>query len=189
MKKPPQEFEDRLEREFDRRLRIRWSNKLSEWHIESKVGRGRLAKFHVDDQDDGAIRARDGYQFLMAIREGDRMPCPRCGLELKVPIFEKREVVCEYCRMVGKDGRYPAVFFPLEGDTLIVYLRSLDPLRGYRDDLHLRADAANERLLQERERQAMNDMAAAGREFSAQLVGLQSVGYTGKELKSDAKQS
>jgi hypothetical protein len=181
MKHAPEDFVNRLESQFDRRLRIRWSNKQGEWHIEYKVGRQRTAKFFVGSQDDAAIRARDGYAMLLAIREGDRMPCPKCGFTIKVPLFEKAEATCEYCRMQGRDGRYPAVFFPLEGDALLQYLRSMDPLLGHRDGAHLRADAANARTLALKEKQALNDMVAMGREHTSELVGLQSVGYTGKE--------
>jgi hypothetical protein len=37
---PPELFVEKLEREFGRRLRIRWSHERSEWHIEQKIRRG-----------------------------------------------------------------------------------------------------------------------------------------------------
>lgn len=186
MKRAPERFTDRLEREFDNRLRIRWSNKLNEWHIEYKVARGQVVVgFYVSDFDDAAIRAKDGYQFLLAVRESDRMPCPKCGYTLKVPLMQSKEVRCEYCMLQGRDGRYSAVFFPLDGDSLIQYLRKLDPMRTYREGLHKQADAANERLLQQRERDFENKIQAATLDNYNRLVGIPQVGYTGKEFTSE----
>jgi hypothetical protein len=183
---PPVDFADRLERIFDGRIRARWSNRRQEWHLEYKIARGKATvPFYIDSNDDPAIRARDGYALLMAVRTGDRMPCPRCGYELKVPIFEKAEAICQYCVMHGRDGRTAAVFFPLDGDQLIQYLISLDPLRTYRDGLHKRADANNELRQAARERKFKNEIQAHTLDNYNKLVGIESVGYTGKEFTGD----
>jgi hypothetical protein len=179
----PVDFQNRLSRMFDNRLRIRWSNQRKEWHIEYKVGRSQLPNFFVSTYDDAAIRASQGYAFLMAIREGDRMPCPRCGYTVKVPKFHVAQAVCDYCRLNGRDGRYPAVYFPLEGDALIQYLCRIDPLRGYRDKMHLQADLNNERILEAKERQFKNDIASITLDNYNKLVGIPSWGYTGKHFK------
>lgn len=160
-KEPSIDFQNRLARLFDDRLRCRWSNKRGEWHIEYKIAPGRQMKFPVDSYDDGAIRARDGYAFILAVRDGDRMPCPKCGLTLRVPLFKMAEVKCEYCALKGRDGRYPACYFPLEGDALISYLAKIDPYRGWRDGLAKRADEANKRLEASRERDFENYIEAA----------------------------
>ncbi len=153
-----------------------------EWHIEYKVGRGQgVVDFYVSGYDDAAIRAKDGFQFLMAVREGDRMPCPRCGYTLRVPLFSTAEVKCEYCVMCGRDGRYSACFFPLDGDSLIQHLRMLDPMRTYRKNLHLQADANNERLIAERERKAMNEIESVTKDHYNDLVGIPTFRYSGSK--------
>lgn len=179
MKKPSIEFQNRLARIFDDRLRVRWSTKRGEWHVEYKIAPGQLAKFPVNSWDDDAIRAKDGYAFILAVREGDRMPCPKCGCTLKVPLFKMAEVKCEYCKLQGYDGRYPACFFPLEGDALITYLAKLDPQRGWRDNLAKQADAANERLLAQRERDFENTIEAATKDNINDLFQIPRVGFGG----------
>lgn len=178
MRKPPEAFVERLDRLFDHRLRIRWSNQRQEWHIEYKVARGKQMNFFVSEWDDGAVRARDGYAFVLAIRTGDRMPCPRCGMEVKVPIFKIGEAKCDYCTMQGKNGFITAAFFPLEGDALMTHLIKFDPLRTYRDDLVKRADEANARLEEQKERAFASEVESLTNESYRQLVGIPSVGYT-----------
>jgi hypothetical protein len=151
----PSSFLDSLHRVFDGRLRCRWSYKRNEFHIEYKVAPGRIVNCPVATEDDPAIRARDGYAFVLAVRTGDRMPCPVCGYELKVPLFELAETKCDYCRLSGRDGRYPACYFPLN-DRLIDYLRKIDPLRTWREGMAYRADAFNNRLMAQREREFEN---------------------------------
>lgn len=168
----PIEFQNRLSRLFDNRLRIRWSDKRSEWHIEYKVGRGRTPNFFVSSYDDNAIRAKDGYAFLLAIRPGDRMPCPKCHYTIKVPIREFGESRCEYCVLNGKDGRYPAAFFPLEGDSLIQHLSHLDPLKEWRKDLHKTIDKRNQAIMDEKERNFKNYIEAGAKDNFAKLVGI-----------------
>jgi hypothetical protein len=176
----PADFVSRLDRIFEGRLRIRWSFQRHEWHIEYKVAPGQILNFPVQSNDDRAIRAKDGYAFILAIRNGDRMPCPKCGYEVKVPLFEIAEVVCEYCTLQGRDGRYPAAYFPLEGDRLITYLSRLDPTRTWREGIAKLADAANERILKQKERDFENHIEAATKENFTDLLNIQSVGYTGK---------
>ncbi len=182
MRHAPTRFVERLKTMFDDRLRIRWSNQRGEWHIEYKVGRGRPASFFVSGYDDAAIRAKDGYAFLLAIRTGDRMPCPRCGHDMPVPVRKLAESTCEYCRMQGRDGRYPAAFFDLDGESLFEYLRRIDPYRGWRHNLHRMADATNDRILKAKEREFANKIEAITMDNYNQLVGIPSVGYTGKVM-------
>ncbi len=173
-------FEDRLNRLFDNRVRIRWSSKLGEWHLEYKIAPGQVVNCPVESWDDKAIRARDGYAFIMAVRTGDRMPCPVDGTTLPVPAFKTAEVVCDYCRMNGRDGRYPACYFPLEGDALLTYLCKLDPLRGYNSQLVAKIDAANERLIAAKERAFDVYAEAAVKDNIYDLFNIPRVGYTGK---------
>jgi len=180
VRQPPIRFTERLERLFDGRLRCRWSHQRGEWHIEYKVGRGRPPAFFVSGYDDAAIRAKDGYALLIAVRTGDRMPCPRCGYEMKVPVRMLAESRCDYCRAQGLDGRYPAAYFDLDSDSLLDYLARLDPYRSWRHGLHKQADANNERILREKERAFANHIEAVTKDNYNQLVGIPSVGYTGK---------
>lgn len=136
------EFQERLDEVFHGRFRVRWSDKMHEFQLEQKVATGQLMSpppqdpeaetERWDTYDDNFIRARDGYFYVMSIRNGDRMPCPICaGLdgqhtELKVPVFETRETVCYRCQLMGRDGRFAAVHFDLD-DRFIEHIRNLDP--------------------------------------------------------------
>lgn len=171
---------ERLEREFDGRLRIRWSYKRNEWQIEAKIARAIDPGAQVDAADDDHIRARDGYAFVMSIRRGDRMPCPDCGFTLKVPVLHTAEVRCDYCRSRGRDGRHRAAYFPLDSELLFEHLRKIDPIRGYRDSLVRLADARNKAILAARERAALNEIQAANIDNFNNLVGIPQFGYSGK---------
>jgi len=179
MKHAPSAFVSRLDREFGGRLRIRWSDQREEWHIEQKVGNAVVPAFHVSDFDDEAIRARDGYGFVMAIREGTRMPCPRCGSTLAVPALHTAETRCDSCKRMGYGHVYAAAYFPLEGDALIQYLRRLDPLLGHRDEITRDQDEARRRIEASRERHCMNEITAATAENYRRIAGIPQFGYTG----------
>lgn len=176
----PRSFTERLEREFRGRLRIRFSDKEQEWQIEQRVGRAVLPDARISLYDDDAIRARDGYLHVMSIRQGDRMPCPKCRYELKVPAFKTVDVACPYCKLKGRTTRVCAGYFPLEGDALIQHLRRLDPERGASLELAAEADRKNEALVASLERQSLDASYGISQDFN-RLFGIQSVGYTGKE--------
>lgn len=175
----PTEFTKQLEQTFQGRLRIRWSSKRREFHIEQKVGRMAPAPQRISEADDDMIRARDGYHFVMSIREGDRMPCPECGFEIKVPVMDTADIRCTYCEMTGKQTRVVAGFWPLN-ERLIEHLRKIDPLRGGQKELADAADRYNELLVQAAENQISNDGYAALEERYNRLVGIPQTGYTGK---------
>lgn len=169
---------------FAGRLRIRWSPKREAWHIEQQVGRAASPPYRIDPYDDSLIRAKDGYAFVMEVRPGDRMPCPACRTELKVPMMETAEVRCGYCKMQGRDARIRAAYYPL-GELLIDYLRKIDPERGATKELADEADRANRALLAAQERNVMNSVEAAGKQDFTNIMGIQSVGYTGRERMWD----
>lgn len=173
---PPTSFAEKLHTQSDGELRIRWSDSRSEWHIEQRVGRAIIEPSPVDPLDDDHIRARDGYVFVLAVRTGDRMPCPECGIELKVPVLHFAEVTCDFCRMRGKDGRLPAGFFPL-GEALLQHLRRLDPKRTWREDVKDQLDERNKRLTASRERDYSNHIEATTKENYNDLVGIGQWGY------------
>lgn len=172
-----EEFNQRLAREFDGRLRARYVQHRDEYHIEQKVGRAVTAPFRINSEDDDAIRARDGYAYVMTIRRGDRMPCPGCGLTLKVPVMRTAETVCSYCRLRGKNDTHVAAYYPL-GDALIQHLRSIDPhLRGNLNHKE-QVDNFNQRLIEQRQKDRMSNIEAGTGEYFRQLVGIPQFGYT-----------
>lgn len=132
---PSSEFAERLFNTFNGRFRLRWSDKRHEFHLEQRVHTGQIIPPPTDESgawdtfDDDYQRARDGYVYVMSLRNGDRMPCPICGFTVAVPIMETRESVCDYCRAQGRDGRYVAAFYPLN-HVLIEHLQDIDPFNG-----------------------------------------------------------
>jgi DNA-directed RNA polymerase subunit RPC12/RpoP len=125
----PTWFEEALEREFQGLLRIRWSEKRREWHIEQKVGRGIFTPPKaVEVEDDRWIRARDGYAFFAAVQSTPHRRCPECHLMMDVPQCAFREVRCDYCGFKGLSGRLVLAYFPL-GEKLLEHLRKHDPYR------------------------------------------------------------
>lgn len=174
----PTAFEDKLRRAFDGRLRIRWSAKSREFRIEQKVGRAITAPVRLDEGRDDLICARDGFDYLLTVRSGDRMLCPECEwTELKVPVRDFQDIRCPYCASKGKQGRVVAGFWPLD-DTLIEHLQKIDPLRGASKELAAAADRRNEALLASQEREFSNKILAHGSDHYNELVGIPSFGYS-----------
>ncbi len=178
---PPASFARQLASEFNGRLRVRWSIKRGEWHIEQQVERGKaMLPRVINEADDAAVRYRDGYVFVLAVRNGTRMPCPRCGTELRVPIRQFGEVTCPTCQPIShQPHKVRACYWPLD-DSLLEHLRRFDPHRdGYRRMLADLNSAEPARAAQEaswrRERhaQAVDDF--------PQIFNIPQVGYTGRE--------
>jgi hypothetical protein len=172
----PESFVDKLDREFRGRLRIRWSQQQGEWRIEQKVARGlfpgsKPTKSGWDSSVDRYVEHRDGYVHIMSVRTGDRMPCPRCGHELKVPFKDTTHLKCEYCRLIGRQTYVPAVFFPLS-DSLIDHLKSIDPENPISEGLAERLDRENEALAARMEADAIRDSVAAFNEDYRRVVGI-----------------
>lgn len=193
----PTEFARRLQREFDGRYRLRWSDRAHEWHLEQRVGHGAAdVPIRDDSTADDVIRARDGYAFVMAIRSGDRMPCPgvvrvdpadgrtvkTCGFELKVPVMETRETVCPKCRAAGRDGRVAAAYFPLN-DRLITHIRGIDAFLGHREDIAAVQDARNKAILDGIQRDGLNAIDAVSLDVRKSFAGIEQVGYGGSIIR------
>lgn len=81
--------------------------------------------------------------------------------------------------MKGRDGRHVAAYYPL-GDTLIDHLKKIDPMRRFRQDLAKAADRKNEAIMESRKRETSNQIEASTKDHWTKLVGIQSVGYSGK---------
>lgn len=181
MEYAPKDFTDRLERVFDGRLRIRWSVKRHEWRIEQKVGRAALLPIHVGEGDDDLICARDGYAYVLTVRPGTKMPCPDCGQDMDVPALRFAETVCEWCRFSGKAAQHLAAYFPLS-DLLIDHLKKISPERQSKV-VTRSLDARNAALLKAKQREIENEGEAGIKDQWNKIVGIEQVGYTGKELK------
>lgn len=174
----PTAFAERLKRAFGGRLRIRWSVRDREYRVEQRVGRAVTAPIRIDDDRDDLICARDGFDYVLSVRSGDRMPCPTCEwTELKVPIREFRDIRCPYCATKGKQGRTVAGYFPLD-DSLITHLQMIDPLRGASKELADAADRRNAAKLASEERHLSNIVEAHGADHYADIVGIPQFSYT-----------
>lgn len=184
MRHAPESFVDKLEREFRGRLRIRWSSQRGEWHIEQKVARGlfpgtKPTKKGWDESNDRYVEHRDGYVLIMAVRTGDRMPCPRCGHELKVPFMETTHLKCDFCRLMGKSTYVAAVYFPL-GDSLIEYLKKIDPENPISEQLAEDLERHNAALAASMERDALRPGEARFADDYNRIVGIPTAHLSGK---------
>jgi hypothetical protein len=180
--KAPERFVERLEKEFRGRLRIRWSTQFNEWVIEQRVARGlfpgtKPTKKGWDESNDNYIRHRDGYIHVMSVRTGDRMPCPKCGHQLKVPYMQTQVIRCDYCRLKGFEPSIAAVFIPLN-DDLIHYLKKIDPENPLSERLAEDLENSNQSLAAEMERKVMRDTEAGLLERFNRIAGIPQTGYT-----------
>jgi len=189
----PSSFTRQLQREFDGRYRLRWSKKRQEWHLEQKVGVGAAdLPFRLDEEDDSLVRAKDGYFFVMAIRPGDRGPCPGvdystnpptpCGATLKVPIKETAEVKCERCELAGRDPYFPLAYFPLD-DTLIQHIRHIDFALGHNEHIARMQDNVNEMLMATNKKDALNEIDDVSYDVRKLIAGIEQVGYGGSIIR------
>lgn len=181
----PTRFVELLRENFGDRLRVRWSQKAQEFQIEQKVGRAVLPPIRIEEGRDDLIRARDGYDYVMSIRAGDRMPCPKCHYKIPVPVRDTHHIACAYCKLKGRQTHVTAGFWPLD-DSLIEHLRKIDPLRGAHRELTQAADLRNQARLKSAERDLSNHVEAVGSDHFNRLVGIPQVGYTGKVFSKAA---
>lgn len=187
----PSSVAERVQREFNGRLRIRFSDKKRAFQVEARTHRGLsdiplpenvpsdvAAKLKAVFYDD-LQRARDGYSLVMEVQPGDRMPCPNCHMELKVPHRKTAEVNCEYCRVMGRDGRTTAGYWPLDSESFFERLRYLDPQRGYRRS-GKQVDEANKRRQEIEEKDALNLLQSVNRDEYRNFAGILQTGTTTK---------
>lgn len=176
----PQEFQARLEEEFGPdKIRLRWSHEWDEWHVEQKVRRGLvgLGEGRKERYQDDVIRYRDGYMWVMSVKQGSRFSCPKCHLPLTAPTRETKMVSCTHCRLKGYDHQWPACHWPMD-ETLIEHLKLLE--RGI-DTKHKEMQAARVMLEKQKLRQVLDPTVDAFRDNFELGMGIQSVGYTGRE--------
>ena len=156
--------------------------KRGEYQIEQKIFLSQVLEPPLlsdgtwDSWDDDFIRSRDGYWYVMSVRQGDRMPCVKCHTTMKVPIRKTAESKCSTC---GK--RHRAAFYPLD-DLLITHLKWIDPLTDGPFRVARKSKEQNRRAQKSRENAAYNDVEASAFENYNRLFDIKSVGYTGKEF-------
>lgn len=173
---PPESFVEKLEREFRGRLRIRWSQERHEWQIEQRIRRGlfpgvKPTKRGWDESSDRYIRHRDGVVHVLSVRTGTTMDCPRCRTEMKVPFMETHFVHCPLCKLRGFTNAWAVVHFPL-GDSLIDYLKKIDPENPISERLAADLDRQNEKLAEVMEQDALNAGTAAFEQDYRRIVGI-----------------
>lgn len=172
----PDEWRQRFLAEFPG-YRVRWSLQRQQWQVEQPYGNP-LPHLRNDPFDDTLIRRRDGFWLVMAFQPGNRMPCPgiidrgqRCGMPISVATRRTAESVCAQCKLMRRDGRTMASYWPFD-ECLLEHLRFTDPLRGgiqrARQDVDLR-NATRERRL---ERDASNAVQAHAADLHRHVVGI-----------------
>lgn len=128
-------FEKEFNDTFEGRFRIRWSSQSNEYQIEQRIAAQKVLDpptdkdGTIDTFSDGYIRARDGYFYVMSVRPGTTMPCPICRSTVDVPVMVTAESTCHYCKVMGRDGRYKAAYYPLN-HVLIEHIKDIDPDRN-----------------------------------------------------------
>lgn len=174
-------FTNLLEREFDGRLRIRWSPFQQQYRIEQKVARGMMwPDKPILENDEEALMIKDGYWFVMGVSPREHTKCQRCGTELEIPAFETRMITCPICKIMGRTYRISAGYFPLN-DRLIKYLKSIDPEKDMGKEQVAKLRANNEALVKSQQRAMSNNIEAYGKDNFTKLAQIAQVGYTGKE--------
>ncbi len=190
----PEEFVERLEREFGQKYRVRWSDARNEWHVEQKIRRGIAEGFanvalkntqQRRNREDDLIRARDGYVLTMSVNAGNHTYCHECNTKMSVPSFETAVIFCPFCRLKGRQRHQVAGYFPL-GDSLIDHLRKIDSERGGTDRVVAEVDRSNQWMLAQNERKFRNHIEAGVKDRFNRLVGIQQTGYTGRIFKGHA---
>ena len=171
----PRWFEDLLEREFRGDLRIRWSERRQEWHVEQRVGRAASVP-HFGDPDRWR-RAAEGYAFHLAIQPRLERACPDCGWPMRVGEMRFVEASCGYCGYKGRSGKRTLAFFPLN-EKLIDHLKRNDPTRDHLYKHLKELDLYNQRVEMQREAKWKDERHDILRDVA--LSQIPSVGYTGK---------
>lgn len=179
----PDSFVEKLDSEFRGRLRIRWSTERHEWHIEQRIRRGlfpgtKPSKRGWDESSDAYIRYRDGVVHVLSVRTGTVMDCPRCGTEMKVPYMVTHYVHCPLCKMNGHTVGFSVVFMPL-GDSLIDYLRKIDPENPISERLAEDLDRQNDALARTMENDAVLAGTAAFEDDYRRIVGIPTAHLSG----------
>lgn len=186
----PDYVTEAVERRFDGRFRLRWSDVDHMYLFEQKVRRGIAEGFAPTGYKNGQerkrryeddIRARDGYILTMQISPGTHMHCKVCHTELKVPAFKSAVVSCPFCAMKGRRVTYTVGYFPIS-DSLLDEFDKMDINRGGHERMQAN-QAKRERMREmERESKLWGTAEAAFRDDFRALVGIPQRGMHGKVL-------
>lgn len=172
----PKAFVDSLERQFNGRLRVRWSEARSEWQIEQKTRRARVPKRRIEagrPDEDRLRRAADGYQFVLAVKPGNRDRCPKCRTMQGIPELRMVQTKCVRCQ-----APFQSVYYPL-GDMLLEHLRYTDPYRGGTERVFADQDKADAAVRAAQARQHHNEFENVIKDSFNEIANIPTFGYTG----------
>lgn len=179
----PEQFVERLEQEFGPKFRVRWSDYWNEWQIEQRTARGKVGQPILRDRyHDDTVRYRDGYTWVMSVKQGTQFPCPKCGLTLKAPARQTELVSCAHCKAKGYEHRWLACHWPFD-ETLIDHFKDME---REIDSRHLLLRDADRKVKMMQQRAVLDPTLAGFEDSFNKLAGIPSVGYTGKEKMWDA---
>lgn len=145
----PATFEAELHTRLGRNYRLRWSDQKKRWCVEQKVAR----VYDYPGSSDQAIRLRDGYRLVLEMPEYPVITCKHCSFPVEMPVFEKAEFQCDYCKLRGVRHTYIDGYFPMVDKTL-TYLERWNPKRG--KALNDEIEAENAALRKSRQRAIAN---------------------------------
>jgi hypothetical protein len=174
----PEQFQERLRQEFGDKLRIRWSDYWNEWQVEQKIRRGKVGQPITRDRyHDDTVRYRDGYAWVMSIKQGTRFPCPTCEMPLSAPTRVTEMLSCRHCQLKGYEHHWIACHWPFD-ETLIDHFKKME---REIDDRSRLVKESEQKLKTQMQRQALEPTLAAFEDRFNKLAGIPSVGYTGRE--------
>lgn len=172
----PETFERELQSRLGDDHRLRWSSLTERWLIEQRTGRGSFDD-PVNDWDDAAIRARDGYTLVCSVYPVPFLICPECRGQVDLPHLTISEVLCPRCTATeGRRISYFGGYFPL-CERLLARLERTSPKRAHiwrREMVE-----SNARLALTRQRDSDNDLEAILGDHYNRVMDRPQIGYGG----------
>jgi hypothetical protein len=184
----PDYMHEQIERRFNGRFRLRWSEVEQMYLFEQKVRRGlaegmaplsfkngQERKLRLED----VIRARDGYILTMQISPGTSTRCRICNTTLAVPAFKTAQIACPYCAVKGRTVTQTVGYFPIS-DSLLDELEWMDNEKGGDKRRAIKAEQIEARREAEALYKVTAPAEAAFRQDFNKLVGIPQKGMNGK---------
>lgn len=181
----PESFQEDLEREFQGRLRARWSGKKQCVVIEQRVARnvvGSLPRELFKKNDETRQSLAEGYKQVMDVAVSEQMKCPECTTTLSVPNRTTAQITCMGCRVKGRTKKYIVGYYPLD-TNLINHLKSIDPLRNLEKDTAAELNAYNEKIAEAQQKQLSEEAEAYTSDNLNRLMQIPSFSYSGNKIK------
>lgn len=172
----PETFEQELRSRLGSGHRLRWSSLTNRWLIEQQTERGSFDD-PLNDWDDSAIRARDGYTLVCSVYPVPYMICPECRAQLGLPHLSIGEVICAHCtEKTGQRVSYFGGYFPL-CERLLARLErtSYRRAREWRREL----DETNSRTASRREQDSNDQFADEVGDHYNRFMDRPQIGYGG----------